>query len=359
MLKVALVGAGEMGRHWMRVISESADVELVGLADLNLDAAMRATASAGVPELPIATTIGPLAEAAGAQAVINVTVPAAHHPVTCEALFLGLPVLCEKPAAPDVATALSLVAASEATGQLLMISQSRRYFREFASFTRAVRNLGAIGSVTTEFFRAPHFGGFREEMPYPLLVDMAIHSFDAVRYLLDADPVAVYCDSFNPSWSWYQGDAATTAIFEFEGGARFTYTGSWCSPGLETSWNGRWRVSADGGSALWDGEGPPVVDPTQSLSSDSIAEGVAGALAEFVSAVRTGLVPSGEIHENVLSLAMVEAAVRSADTGQRVLIADVLDDAYAAALAAEQHPEALIALKSWGNAATGLQSRRK
>lgn len=32
----------------------------------------------------------------GAHALVNVTVPAAHHPVNVEAMFAGLPVLCEK-----------------------------------------------------------------------------------------------------------------------------------------------------------------------------------------------------------------------------------------------------------------------
>ena len=61
-------------------------------------------------------------------------------------------------------------------------------------------------------------------------------------------------------------------------------------------------------------------------------EEIAGSLAEFVDAVRSRRVPSGEAHSNVLSLAMVEAAIRSAEKGRRVTIAEVLDDAYAAAV---------------------------
>ena len=40
----------------------------------------------------------------------------------------------------------------------------------------------------------------------------------------------------------------------------------------------------------------------------------------------------------MLSLAMVEAAIRSAGEGRRVAIAEVLDDAYAQAVAAERGP---------------------
>ena len=358
-IRVVQVGAGGMGRNWIRLLASSPSVELVGLVDLNVDAAHGALAEFGLTDVVVGTSVAQVAEASGAQAVINVTIPAAHHPVNVEALFAGLPVLCEKPVAPTVAQGLSLAAAAEVSGQLLMISQSRRYYRTLAAFKAEVASLGDVGVVTTEFFKAPHFGGFREEMDHVLLVDMAIHQFDAVRYLLDRDPVSVYCEEFNPSWSWYSGDAAATAVFEFSGGARYVYTGSWCADGLETSWNGSWRVNAAGGSASWDGEGSPVTERVGSASSgatDAVApdenaasaEEIGGALAEFVDALRTGTVPSGEVHSNVYSLAMVEAAVLSSSTGAKVRIADVLDAAYAEALAAERRPDVRAALEAWG-----------
>src|SRR5690606_26213183 len=117
-----------------------------------------------------------------------------------------------------------------------------RYDANLVAFRRLLRRLGRIGILTTQFFKAPRFGGFRDAMAHPLVLDMAIHSFDSARYLLGVDPVAVYCDEHNPAWSWYAGDAASTAIFEMADGSRYVYTGSWCSPGLETSWNAAWRA---------------------------------------------------------------------------------------------------------------------
>jgi hypothetical protein len=58
-------------------------------------------------------------------------------------------------------------------------------------------------------------------------------------------------------------------------------------------------------------------------------------------------VPYGEVHSNVMSLAMVEAAVRSAQTRQRVVLSDLLDEAYRQAVTAEQRPELAAALASW------------
>lgn len=343
-IRILQVGAGGMGRAWLRTLSGNADVELVGIVDLDLEGAQRAAGENGYGDVPLGRSVTELAAQTGANAVLNVTIPVAHHPVTTEALFLGLPVLSEKPAAPSVAEALSLAAASEVTGQLLMISQSRRYYRTLTAFNTAVQEMGRVGLLTNRFFKAPHFGGFREEMPFPLLIDMAIHPFDVARYLLDADPVAVYADSFNPSWSWFGGDAGAAVTFEFESGMRFQYTGSWVSGGDETSWNGSWLASTEQGTVTWDGEGEPLRtsvggEPSAVEASGDQPEEIAGSLAEFVSALRTGTQPSGEVHENIGSLAMVESAVLSATRQERVLLADVLASARAQAVASEQRAE--------------------
>ena len=76
-------------------------------------------------------------------------------------------------------------------------------------------------------------------------------------------------------------------------------------------------------------------------------EQIAGSLAEFVAALRTGAVPSGEAHSNVLSLTMVEAAIRSAREARRVEIAEVLADAHADALAAEKDADVRTVLAGW------------
>lgn len=336
-----LVGAGVMGRSWLRTIVAAEGAELVGVVDLDAGLAARAVNDEQLHDVATGSDLRAVAVASEAQAVINVTVPQAHHVVSTTALYLGLPVLTEKPVAPTVAEALSLAAASEVTGTLLMVSQSRRYFnalREFRDLTAAV---GPIGILSTRFFRSPHFGGFRDEMDEPLLVDMAIHAFDVARYVLDDEPVTVTCGSFNPSWSWYQGSASADASFTFRGGARYSYLGSWCSPGLETTWNGEWRASGASGTALWDGDSvlqaatasgtPPAGMPV----SGRCPEEIAGALAEFVNAVREGSVPSGEVHSNVMSLAMVEAAVQASRARCEIAIEEVFDKALALAIRQE------------------------
>lgn len=355
-LRVVVVGAGGMGRAWLRTVESSPLVELAGIVDLDLATASEAAASLGRPDLPVGAGTAALASDVGAQAVINVTVPAAHHAVTTEALAAGLPVLGEKPVASTVAQGLSLAAAAELHGQLFMVSQSRRYNRQLFEAKRLSGSLGAVGIVSAEFFKAPHFGGFRDAMDHPLLLDMAIHQFDMARFLLDADPVSVFCEEYNPSWSWYRGDAGATAVFEMTGGERFVFNGSWCSPGQETSWNASWRISGEHGTVMWDGDNEPVSSAAIPLGSGASDPGqeIAGSLRDFVSAVRTGSTPMGQVHQNIMSLAMVESAILSASTGARVSVDALLEDSYQQALLAERDPAVLEVLKSWTSVRSAL-----
>lgn len=350
-LKLVQVGAGGMGRAWLGTIAANPDVELVGLVDLDLVAARQAATDHGFVDLEVATSLDELGVLSQADAVVNVTVPVAHHPINVEALFAGLPVLCEKPFAESLPECLSMVAAAEATEKLIMVSQSRRYFRNLDAYGRQIEQVGPIGSLTCEFFKAPRFGGFRDEMAEPLLIDMAIHQFDLARKLLDAEPVSVYCESFNPSWSWYAGSAAADAIFQFDNGARFAFNGSWCSTGQETSWNGSWRASGPGGTALWDGDNLPLAETAEGEAVPAVIgdeqEQIAGSLVEFVSAVRTGGTPQSVGRSNVLSVAMVAAAVASSASGGRIDIAEVIDDAYTEAVRTEKRPEIKAVLESW------------
>jgi predicted dehydrogenase len=356
-LRLAVVGAGGMGRAWLETISRSSEAVLAGVADLDLAAAQAAAGAYG-PSVLTGTDAVDVARRSGAHAVVDVTIPEAHHAVTTAALVAGLPVLGEKPVTPTVAEALSLAATAEVTGELFMVSQSRRWNPQLATLNAMVGRLGPIGSVGTVFARAAHFPGFREQMADPLLVDMAIHHFDAARYLLGSEPVAVYCEGSNPAWSWYAGDANAVAVFEMGGGTRFVYDGTWCSPGAETSWNAAWRVNGEHGTALWNGDDDPTLVGVTAdhLDVPDVGLEIDGSLREFAAALRTGRTPSGEVHDNVLSLAMVEAAVQSSRTGRRILLDDILDTAYETALGNEQRPDVRARLASWPSvqAALGL-----
>jgi len=327
---VVVVGAGGMGAAWLDTVMRRADLRVAAIADL-IPATARAAAAARDLDVPCVSTAGEALSTVAADMLINVTIPEAHLDVCATALRAGIPTLTEKPVTPTVAEAMLLAALSDATGILLATSQSRRHSAGIAAYRDVLAELGGAEQLDVRFFQNPRFGGFRDEMDSPLLVDMAIHTFDQARYLLGAEPESVYCEEFSPSWSWYRGAAAAQAVFRFADGRRFAYSGSWCADGLTTSWNGQWRGTAAQGSATWDGLDQVVSQRAarerQAHDIGSAAEGLDAALDEFVRALDGGAPPSGEIHRNIASLAMVEAAVASSAAERPVR----LDDLYRAA----------------------------
>ena len=333
-LKAVIVGAGGMGRAWGSNVKDFPDVDLVGWVDMNADVAASAAEGLKIPGVVTGSDLLQVLAESKPDFVIDVTIPEAHKEVTVAALGAGYPVLGEKPMANSMDEARAMVEASERAGKLYMVSQSRRYDAGIYAYRSVIEErLGALGILNSDFYLGCHFGGFRDTMASPLVLDMAIHTFDAARYLSAADPVAVYCEEFNPPWSWYEGNACATAIFEMSGGLRYTYRGSWCAEGKSTTWECDWRAVGEKGTAVWDGAqalSSAVVIGTNGFIRETSSEdkeiepiknaGIRGSLTEFVHALTTGTTPMGECHDNIKSLAMVFGAIESATTGRRVPI---------------------------------------
>ena len=334
-----LVGAGGMGRAWGRNLTENQDVTLAGWIDVRPGIAEEAATELGIqPEL-VGTNFESAIKSLNPDFVVDVTSPDGHREITTTALGYGIPVIGEKPMATSLKEAKEMVRASEAAGKLYMVSQSRRYDGRILAYRNLIaENLGRLAILNADFYIGAHFGGFRDEMDHVLLVDMAIHTFDAARYISNADPVSVYAEEFNPFWSWYQGAASATCLFEMTDGLRYTYRGSWCAEGLPSSWESEWRAVGEKGTALWDGHVAPkaqiVVEAggfhskvrDVEMPVPDVKTGIAGSLEEFVDALRNGSTPNGECHDNIKSFAMVCAAVESSQRGERVQIAELMAD---------------------------------
>jgi predicted dehydrogenase len=230
--------------------------------------------------------------------------------------------------------ARAMVRASEQANTLYKVSQNRRYDPHITAYRNlVVDNLGSLGILNADFFIGAHIGGWREEMASPLIFDMAIHTFDAARYICQRDAVSVYCEEFNPPWSWFAGDASANALFEMEDGLRYTYRGSWVSNGRHTTWEADWRAVGERGSATWDVNNALIAEvvtsvdsylaTTERIEAAPIAmphRGLAASLRDFLHALETGETPESECHDNIKSLAMVFAAMESSRTGQRVKV---------------------------------------
>lgn len=366
--RVVVVGAGSMGSWWAREIVASGVAELVGVADLVEGAPQRVIDQSGAED-PAAVAVGAdgvdLALELGADLIVNPTVPVAHHPVTVKALHAGIPVLGEKPVTETLPEAISLLAHAELTGVPFMVSQSRRFFRQVRQLRSFVAAHGPTVMTSAFFSLFTEMEGFRRTQDHPLLRDMGIHAFDTARYILDADPVAVTARGTRPEWSVYHHDATVSATFEMSDGSLFAYHGTWNARGLPTWWNSEWRIGAQHGSATWDGTGAPVVgtedeEETARLQAAIDAETapepdqIAASLVECVSALREGRTPMCEIHENVLSFAMVEAAVAAVERGERVEVDELLEQARTEAIAAEADEQAREIMRSWGSVREAL-----
>lgn len=331
-IRVAVVGAGAMGLAWLRAVERHPELELAGIVDIDIRQAKAGAIRIRRPDLPTATTLAELM--VPADACVNVTPPKAHHSVILAALEAGLPVLTEKPFAASMREATELSALATARRQLLMVAQTRHYEQGLTRLRALASTCGQLCLVSTEFRRGYKPAGFRLTMPNPLLLDMAVHAFDAARYIIGAQPTAVSAMEFNPSHSWFREGAAAVVAVEFRSGVHYAYSGSWCAEGAETSWSGRWRVDGELGACTWTGDSSPVCTLSAAeaeTGGEHIADGAAdpvsqvtAPLDDFVTALRTGTRPWGEASDNLWSFAMAQAAILSARRKEQVRIDDVL-----------------------------------
>ncbi|WP_308635050.1 Gfo/Idh/MocA family protein [Paenibacillus silvisoli] len=332
--RIVVAGCGGMSNTWLDYAAERANAEIVGLVDIYEETA-KAQAAKRSLQVPTFTDLAAALEETQANLVFDVTIPASHKHIVTTAMRAGCNVLGEKPMAESYADAEEIVALSKETGRSYAVMQNRRYNKQIRSYRDLLHAgaIGTLGSLHAEFFLGPHFGGFRDLMDNPLIVDMAIHTFDQARFLTKADPVSVYCHEYNPPGSWYKGNASAICIFEMSDGSVFSYNGSWCADGLNTSWESNWRATGSEGGAVWSGSSMPYgeyVDRTQPESFTRSMkriegkqewdgrEGHFGCLDEMFSALEENRPAETDCRDNIKSVAMVFGAVESAKTGQKI-----------------------------------------
>jgi predicted dehydrogenase len=335
-LRVLVVGAGGLSRPWIETIGEYEATEVAGIVDIKLEAAQKAAVTAGLESVYTGTDLGEALDAVSPDFVLDLTIPSVHHEVVIQSLDWGVPVLGEKPMTDSLEKAQAMIAASERSGKLYMVSQSRRYDPHLHAFRELIRIEAGmpLGILNADFYIGHHMETFRHNLEHVLLLDMGVHIFDKARFLSGEEAVAVYCEDYNPSWSWLQGMSSASAIFEMTNGLRFTFRGSWVSEGRHTSWQSEWRAVGPHGTAVWDGLQEPVAEvvvaqggrlsefETRRLSeSPAVERDFRGSLRDFVHALQTGETPMGECHDNIKTLRMALAAIRSAEMQQRVSLA--------------------------------------
>mgnify|MGYP001097637465 FL=1 len=184
--RIAVAGAGLIGRSHINVVQASATVELTAV----VDPSPQADAIASAAGVPLYRTLEDLLQQKRPDGVVLATPNQLHVPQALQCIEAGVSCLLEKPIAPTVAEAEALVTAAEMRGARLLIGHHRAHSPIMAKACAVVQSgqlgrvVGVMGSAT--FFKPDHYfddGPWRREVGGgPILINM-IHEVHNLRML--------------------------------------------------------------------------------------------------------------------------------------------------------------------------------
>jgi len=330
MRRIIQVCVGGMGQEWTDRVAESRQWEAAAYVDTNKKNLSKAAARHGIPKDRCFTDLNRALDRVEAEALLDVTPQQFRRRVCCAALKQGLDVMSEKPLADNLLNAKAIVAYAARLGQTYMVAQNYRYQRVVQTIKRFIEQgrLGDVGYVGVTFQKGPHFGGYRETMAYPLVLDMSIHHFDLMRCILGGDVKTVQAVSIDAPWNWNKGDATVMAQLTMARNITVNYFASWVATGWETGWNADWRFEGSKGVLLWENDRLAFSNaPGRKRAVRLIAwprTHQAYLLWAFAKALDTGEEPETSGRRNLNSLATTYAVVRAAKQRRRVVVSELL-----------------------------------
>jgi len=189
-MKIAVAGAGVMGRNHVRVCSELEGLDVVGVVEPAADAAERIGRLFRVRTFDTVSRL--LAEAKPDMLIVS-TPTSSHFAVAHEAIAAGVHVLIEKPIAATVAEGKQLVAAAAKAGVKLSVGHIER-------FNPAIRELkkrldaGELGRVYQ--IMARRIGPFPPRIQdVGVVVDLATHDVNIMEHVVGASIERVYAET--------------------------------------------------------------------------------------------------------------------------------------------------------------------
>ncbi len=335
---------GGWGRSWAEELLKFPDLSTpVGYVDTVPEMLRLLQRDLGVGKRMCFPTLQDAIAATDAEAVLVTTALPGHAPVAIEALEAGMHVLVEKPIAPTIADARRMIDAADAADRTLMVSQNYRFYPAAQTAARLVREgeLGPVGSVSLQFRKYantadpatnPHY-----RIAQPLLLDMSIHHFDLMRFVLGAEPLSVSSVTSNPSWSRFVEPPAAVTTVRFPDDVTVAYEGSWVSSGPPTTWAGDWRIECELGAIEWTGRDDLTTnsdrvwirrlgEKPEALKLPAMDRfDRPGSLQEFRDAIREDRSPATSGEANLGTLALTLAAIESSVTGRPQDVAAMLD----------------------------------
>lgn len=335
MLKGALIGCGFFAQNQMHAWQMIEGVQIVALCDMDQDRRDRTARDFGV-----ARTYADAVQMMAAEDLDFVdiaTTVGSHRMLVQAAADAGLHVICQKPFAETMQDARAMVAAVEGAGRTLMVHENFRWQSAIRAAIAALKD-GAIG--TPFFGRVSFRSGYDVFSGQPYLAtdprfiiqDLGIHILDISRALFgDVARISASTTRINPA---IKGEDVATMLLDHEGGVTSVVDCSYATRRTpETFPQTLLEIDGDQGTLRLDagyrlviqnaaGEdirdvAPPLL-PWAERPWHNIQESVHLIQAHFIDCLRAGAQPETSGHDNLKTLALVEAAYASARDGSRV-----------------------------------------
>ena len=221
---IGVIGLGRMGQVYATFsASQLADAKLVAVADMRPEVV--ASFADHIGGAKTYTDYHDLLADPNVQAVIVTTPTSTHRDVVIAAAAAGKFIFCEKPTALTLAATDEMIAAVEKAHVMFQVGFMRRFDTGYAAAKRQIE-AGAIGDpvVIRSIGRDP----FRTSLEYAnpavsggLILDMAIHDFDLLRWLMGDEVQRVYTEVASLVYPELEtvGDVDNAMInLRFEGG---------------------------------------------------------------------------------------------------------------------------------------------
>jgi len=321
-LRVGVVGAGLIAGCHVRAYAATASIDVVAIADPRDSKAERLAASVG------ATACVDLDDvlALGVDVVSVCTPPASHAELTVRALEAGRHVLCEKPLSVKLGDARQIVQAAEASDRLTMIGHVSRFEPDHRA-AKDVVEAGQVGdvvmmthSMTTSLPGWSEDGWLArpEESGGPLL-DLAVHSFDYLAWIIGSPAVRVHAvASDSPAGP----STYAVATVRYANGALGQVEASWAHPATR-GFKAAVEITGTEGRVSWDYDsingGAIHLDDGAVAWLDPLGErGFAGEIAAFTEAVRSGGPSPVPVSEGYAATRTALAAIHSVRHGEPV-----------------------------------------
>lgn len=210
-LRVGVVGVGYLGKLHAKIYAAMPDVELVGVVDVNIDAAREVAAQYGC------TAYADASELLGKVEAVSIVVPTSLHlPVARPFLERGVHMLMEKPLAPTLDESRELVELAERAGVIFQVGHLERFNAGMMALAERAQN--------PRFIEVHRLGPFvARATDVDVVTDLMIHDIDIVLELVKA-PLKTVAATGIPVITKHVDIA--NARLEFENGAVANVTAS-------------------------------------------------------------------------------------------------------------------------------------